>query len=85
MDNVLAMNKELNLKEYKKIEDEIRKHIQAGGTAKMNVKMIYNKGNETKRPDGFEVTYQLENGDPIKKEFDNPPELTGKSKKKEKK
>lgn len=61
IDNLVAMNKDINHKEYRTLEKIWTKEIEKGHKVDVQIKMIYKKENE--RPDRFRISYRIEDQD----------------------
>lgn len=58
IDNVVAMDSDLNRKEYKALEDKWAKELENGNKVEVDIKTHY-KG-DSERPDRFRVSYTIE-------------------------
>ncbi|WP_426342968.1 DNA/RNA non-specific endonuclease [Pseudoduganella sp. S-14] len=63
----------LNGGAYKRLENQLRNMDKAGDKVHANFEAVYNEGNLTHRPEGFRVTYQVNGGIPIERNFINQP------------
>ena len=64
----------LNQGSYGKLEKELRNLADIpGNKVKASFEAIYKPGNTSSRPDGFEVTYSVNNGPKKVREFVNQP------------
>ena len=69
--NLVPGNKTLNNTDYKSFEGELRGFHDDGYTVDVEFKAVYNLGNTSKRPDGFEVEFTLDGGSAEKQRFKN--------------
>ncbi|MBC8954462.1 DUF637 domain-containing protein [Xenorhabdus sp. PB62.4] len=69
--NILPMNGNLNKSEWKKMENSWAKDLKDGKQIDVKIVPVY-KG-ESKRPESFNVTYSIDGGRPIVKDFSNAP------------
>ena len=69
--NLVPGNKILNNSDYKSFENELLGFHKDGYTVNVEFKAVYNLGNTSARPDGFKVSYALDNLPPVKQEFTN--------------
>jgi hypothetical protein len=58
LDNLVSQSSDVNLRQYKKIEDQWAKAIKEGRLVQTRVDVVY-EGN-SKRPTGFNITYKID-------------------------
>lgn len=63
----------LNGGAYKKLENYLRNESNAGNKVWANFEAVYNEGNLTHRPDGFKVTFKVNDGPARTRDFLNQP------------
>lgn len=63
IDNVVPMAKELNNGEYKTLENFLNDEAAAGKDVDVTYHLLYNKDNDSKRPDKFVVEYTITDKD----------------------
>lgn len=73
IDNLVPMTKELNDGAYKSFEKSLNDLVKEGHSVDATYKLLYNDGNDTKRPDAFAVTYRVDGkeGETYCRVFDN--------------
>ncbi len=68
MENMIPQDSEINQKDYKNFEDELRKHVKAGDEVKVKIEPIYE--GDSRRPTDIVVTYSI-NGEENVRIFPN--------------
>ncbi|MFM9276548.1 DNA/RNA non-specific endonuclease [Paenibacillus jiagnxiensis] len=71
LDNLVAMDGNLNKGEWKRLENMWAKQLQKGKSVEVRIRPIF-KG-DSERPDSFEIEYKIGNGRWKDKRFDNEP------------
>ncbi len=60
LSNIVPMDRNLNRGDYKKMENTLVDAVNAGADVRMKVEPVYDKNNDSYRPDSFRVSYSID-------------------------